>query len=122
MPDDANGALVRRFYDALTHGDLTAIEQLVTPDLAFNGQVIGSEGVKQHLAATRAAFPDLAWTIEELLTAGDRVVTRYTYGGTHRGPLMGIAPTGKPFRAAGIAIHRIRGDLIAEEWEVRDTF
>jgi steroid delta-isomerase-like uncharacterized protein len=121
MPTEDNKALIRRFYEALNRGDLATIEALVATDFAYNGQVIGPEGVKQHLTAARAAFPDLSWTIEEMLAEGDRVVTRYSYRGTQHGELMGIPPTGRPFRSTGIAIDRIVGGKLAEEWETRDT-
>jgi steroid delta-isomerase-like uncharacterized protein len=121
MSSEENKAIIRRFYEALNRGDPAIIDALVAPDFAYNGQVIGQEGVRQHFGATRAAFPDLAWTIEEMLADGDRVITRYTYSGTQHGELMGIPPTAKHFRSAGIAIDRIVGGTIVEEWEVRDT-
>lgn len=119
---DENKTLVRRFYDGLNRGDAVAVSALVSADLTYNGEVIGREGAKLHVAATRGAFPDLNWSIEDMISEGDSVATRYTYGGTHQGELMGIPPTGKTFRAAGIAIDRIVDGQIAEEWEVRDTF
>jgi steroid delta-isomerase-like uncharacterized protein len=121
MSTEENKALIRRLYDGLNRGDLAAMDALIAPDFAYNGQVIGPEGVKQHITATRAAFPDLSWTIEDMLADGDKVVTRYTYSGTHHGELMGIPPTGKSFRATGIAIDHIAGGKIADEWETRDT-
>lgn len=121
MSTEENKSLIRRFYAGLNGGDLATVEALIAPDFAYNGEVIGPEGAKQHLTVTRAAFPDLSWTIEEMLAEGDAVVTRYTYSGTQHGELMGIPPTGKSFRSTGIAIDRIAGGQIAEEWETRDT-
>jgi steroid delta-isomerase-like uncharacterized protein len=121
MSTEENTALIRRLFDGMNRGDLAAMDALIAPEFAYNGQVIGPEGVKQHLTAARAAFPDLSWTIEDMLADGDKVVTRYTYSGTHGGEFMGIPPTGKSFRATGIAIDRIAGGRIAEEWEARDT-
>jgi steroid delta-isomerase-like uncharacterized protein len=121
MSTEANKALIRQFYAGVNRGDLAIIDALIAPDFAYNGQVIGPAGVKQHLVTTRTAFPDLAWTIDELLADGERVITRYTYSGTQRGALLGIPPTGQSFRATGIAIDRIAGGQIVEEWETRDT-
>jgi predicted ester cyclase len=43
-------------------------------------------------------------------------VTRFTSVGTHRSPLMGLAPTQKPARWSGISIDRVVGGKLAEEW------
>jgi len=118
----ANIALLQRFYDVLNRGDVALVDSLVAKNATYNGQPLGPDGVQQHITATRAAFPDLAWSIEDIIADGDTVVTRYIYSGTHRGDLMGIPPSGKSFRATGIAIDRIADGLIVEEWEVRDTW
>ena len=61
------------------------------------------------------------WAIEEIFSAGDRVVVRWTGSGTHVGEINGIPPTGKPIRVDAIAIHQVTGGKIAESWEVWDT-
>ena len=61
------------------------------------------------------------WNIEEIFSAGDKVVTRWTGSGTHVGDVNGIPPSGKNIRVDAIAIHRMRGGKIAETWEVWDT-
>ena len=42
-----------------------------------------------------AAFPDAQHTIEQQIAEGDIVATRASVSGTHLGPFMGVAPTGK---------------------------
>ena len=51
----------------------------------------------------------------------DRVVARLTYGGTHRGPLFGVAPTGRPVSYAGMALFRIAAGRIATGFVAGDT-
>jgi steroid delta-isomerase-like uncharacterized protein len=68
-----------------------------------------------------AAFPDINVTVEDVIAEGDKAVTRWTIRGTHRGELMGIAPTDKPIELKGITIHRIEGGKIVEEWERYDN-
>ena len=76
-------------------------------------QTLDLEGYKQNLAMVFAAFPDLHLTIEDMIAEGDKVVTRFTIHGTHRGQFQGIPPTGKQFTATGIAIsHLVNGSGI----------
>jgi steroid delta-isomerase-like uncharacterized protein len=64
----------------------------------------GSAGLMNFVRAFRAAFPDLHWVIEDVVTNDDKVVWRVVGTGTHRGEFMGIPATGKSFKAAGIII------------------
>ncbi|MFO7655145.1 MAG: ester cyclase [Candidatus Krumholzibacteriia bacterium] len=50
------------------------------------------------------------------LTAGDRIVDFWTVEGTHTENLRGLPPTGRPVRFSGVAIDRVAGDLVVEEW------
>ena len=54
------------------------------------------EGVIALFAMLRGAFPDFHAVIHDQLSDGDKVLTRKTFHGTHRGELMGIPPTGNP--------------------------
>ncbi|HVO77403.1 MAG TPA: ester cyclase, partial [Methanomassiliicoccales archaeon] len=47
--------------------------------------------------------------------------TRFTFSGTHRGELAGIAPTNKKIVMWAIAIVRFREGRMAEVWERYDT-
>ncbi len=52
----------------------------------------GPAGVKQLAAMVHVTFPDLHFTVEDMVAEGDKVVYRYTMRGTHHGDFMGIAP------------------------------
>jgi len=77
----------------------------------------GREANRAFWAAYFAAFPDLTATMDDLVIAGDRVAGRFTYRGTHRGPLLGIAPTGRPVEMRSIDIWRVAGGEFAERWD-----
>jgi serine phosphatase RsbU (regulator of sigma subunit)/ketosteroid isomerase-like protein len=131
---EENMALARRFLEARGKGDLDAIEQMMAPDFLDHtlvpGQEPDREGYKRQVAEYAAAFSDLTYTIEDQVAGEDKVVTRFTVSGTHdRRELMGVAPTGREATNIAIAIHRIAGGKIAEEWgvgtsisEVREGF
>jgi predicted ester cyclase len=51
--------------------------------------------MKEVFARLHRAYPDLHITVEDSIAEGDRVVSRDSVTGTHRGEHMGIPPTGK---------------------------
>jgi predicted ester cyclase len=76
----------------------------------------GPEGLKTQIALYRGAFPDLRMTIDSQVCEGDMVCTRWTARGTHRGPLMGMAPTQRQATVTGIEIDRVQNGKIVERW------
>jgi predicted ester cyclase len=98
---------IRRYLEALSGKDKTPelVEQWVT-----------DEGLKQHIALFEAAFPRYWLKAEDMIVEGDKVAVRATFGGTHQGDLMGIAPTGKEILGDGILIYRIENAKIVEFW------
>lgn len=78
------------------------------------GQGPGLNGLKDVLRGMRAAFPDMHWTIEEQITEGDKVVTRFEWSGTHRAEFFGVPATGRPVKVWGIVIDRIDGGKIKD--------
>jgi predicted ester cyclase len=126
MSAEENKALVRRYFEqAWNQRDVRVLDELLAPGYVNHspfapGLPTGPEGVPLVIQALTAAFPDLRFTLEDQLAEGDTVVTRRTLRGTHRGELMGIAPTGKPVVVAGINIERVVGGRIVEHWRQSD--
>lgn len=69
----------------------------------------------------RVAFPDMHWTADEQLSDGDRVLTRFEWTGTHRGPFLGVPATGRPVKVWGMVIDRLVGGRIKETRLLMDT-
>ena len=118
---EENKASVRlAFEEGWNKGNLTTVDEDVATNYVlhdpFSGEVKGPEGYKQYVKMYRNAFPDLHFTVEDQIAEGDKVVTRWTCTGTHRGELMGIAPTGKLGTITGITIYRFSGGKIQESW------
>jgi len=67
----------------------------------------GPDGVKQIVMLYRRAFPDLHFTIDQIVDADDFLAVRYSATGTHRAELRGVAPTNKAVKVEGEAIYRI---------------
>ncbi len=82
-----------------------------TPDVGRS-----PESEKKRATLYRTAFPDLRLTIEDIIAEGETVMARWSYRGTHKGDLSGIAPTGKQFNISGVTIARLLNGKIAEGW------
>src|SRR5262245_26440832 len=127
MSSESNQALVRRYVAVLNTHNLAGLDDVLVPDYLHHDPNLppdlqhSREGHKQAIAPLVGAFPDVQGTIDDLITEGDKVVTRETYRGTHQGELMGIAPTGKPVTISLIRICRMAGGQIAEGWVVFDV-
>lgn len=108
-------------------GDLDALDDLISEDYLDHDRGLppdlppGRAGYKAMMAQLRAAFPDLEVTIEDQVAEGDKVVTRYTMRGTHRGRLWGIPGTGNRFVIEGINIDRVVDGRFCERWAAYDS-
>lgn len=119
----ANQAVVRRLFEEwINKKNLAVIDGMVTANYVSHEGGVNSSAAetKVFLAALLAAFPDMQVTIEDMIASGDKVVVRNTWCGTHRGPFLGIATTGKQVRCEGIVIWRIEGGKLAERWATID--
>jgi steroid delta-isomerase-like uncharacterized protein len=70
----------------------------------------GDAAVRQYFKDTRSAFPDQRNELISLRQADDAVVVEFWLLGTQRGPLGGIAPSGKSFRVRMTALFLFEGD------------
>lgn len=85
------------------------------------GTLRGPEGILANYRSLKDAFPDVAFTLDLVLSEGSRVCVYYTMTGTHKGAFMGIPPTGNEVRVPGIGIYEVKDGMIAESWVVRDS-
>jgi predicted ester cyclase len=126
---EENKAILRRVTDEVfSQGNLDLVDELFAADYVLHdpgipgGELRGPEDFKQRwVSMFRTAFPDLQLSVEDQVAEGDKVVTRYVGRGTHRGELMGIAPTGMEVSVGGSIISRVSGDRIEEEWNNFDA-
>ena len=122
MSTENNKALIRRVYEeAINQGNLALFDDLVSSDYVLHDPnypqpVRGAEGLKQYIQVFRTAYPDLHFTIEDIIGEGDTVAVRQTSRGTHRGELFGIPPTGKQPTVTGMTYHRFVNGKLVERW------
>jgi predicted SnoaL-like aldol condensation-catalyzing enzyme len=123
---NANANVVRRFVEEYQGtGDERVALELLAPDFVdrspFGPFTPDRDGVLGLFRMLRAGFPDLHAVIHDQLVDGDKVVTRKTFHGSHRGELMGIPATERAVAFDVIDIVRVRDGLMVEHWNVVDA-
>jgi len=129
MSVEANKQTVRRFIDEVVNQhQVQAASALATPDyLNHDPKGLAMPGLTENLTGYRAAFPDLHYTITQLLGEGDLVAVQWTASGTHQQPIAHLTAefarpaTGKSVSVTGFSLFRFQGDKIAEVWNHWDT-
>ena len=126
MTTEQNKAVYRRFIqEVFNEGRLDALDTLLSPSYVLRdappGTPPGPQAVADVVRMFRAAFPDLAITIDELVAEGDTVCARATTRGTHRGTIFGLAPTGRPLAMTGLTMVRIQDGRLVESWVRNDV-
>ena len=121
-----NKAAIRKFLEeVINQNRMDRANDLVVEDFVeldpLPGQRQGREGLKEVLGMMRAAFPDIHWTAEEMVAEGDKVVTRFTWTGTHRGEFLGIPATGKSVSVKGVVIDQLEGGKISNSRILMDS-
>ena len=128
--ETSNKATFERLHEATNSGDAKliskTIDELVGPDAVLHTplptEATGAQLLKEVFARLLRAFPDLHITVEDLIVEGDKVVSRNTVTGTHKGEYMGVPPTGRSITYNEIYIVRFAGGRLAETWGVVDVF
>jgi steroid delta-isomerase-like uncharacterized protein len=124
--EEENKAQYRRtLEEVFNQGNFALVDDLVAPDF-LNHEVPpgmnnrGPDSTRQVASMLRTAFPDLHFTIVELVAEGDTVAGRVTMRGTHLGPFQGIPATGRSFEQAHMHFVRFRDGKAIEHRAVRD--
>ena len=123
MSAEENKAIARRYgEEAFGKGDMAVSDELLSSSYVHHvpGVAPDREGRKQLIRMLHAAFPDLRIAVDDMVAEGDKVASRWTSSGTHKGEYMGIAPTGKQTTFTGISIHHIKDGKIVESWDEVD--
>ena len=111
--------------DVINQGRLDRADDLVALDFVeldpLPGQQQGREGLKGVIRMLRNAFPDIHWVVEETIAAGDKVVSRFKWTGTHGEDFLGIPATGRRVTVRGVVIDRLKDGKMADSRILMDT-
>jgi len=117
---EENKAVVHRLWDAYNERDVGILDEVCAENFVHTDPPGGSLNLDElKFAITNVvlnAYPDAHWTIEDTIAEGDKVVTHFTFTGTHEGELMGIPPTGNKVMVTGTGVfHVVDGKIV--EWK-----
>lgn len=121
LPTD-NKSIVRRMYEEVWNKrNLEAAKELIAPshavqlfDMADSG--VGPEAYARNVVQFVRAFPDLKFTVIDMVGENEKVVALWNISGTHRGEFRGIAPTGKKISVDGITINQLADGKIIDSY------
>lgn len=126
MSESQNIAVIARFIEeVINQGRLNVADEIVEENFIeldpLPGQRQGREGLKDVIAMLLSAFPDMHWEVDETIASGEKVVTRFTWTGTHRGNFMGIPTTDRPVKVKGVVIDRLASGKMSDSRILMDN-
>lgn len=121
-----NRGIIQRYFEGWANrGDPAVADALIATNLVLRNPpaVLRSlEAYQQSMAAFHRAFPDLHFTVEDLVAERDRLVVRWTLRGTQHGEYQGHPATGKPMTVTGMSLFRLADGKIQEIHVNMDRF
>lgn len=122
-----NKQIARRVFEEIWNNKrLEVADELIAPNFVQHDPqspfpINSVETYKQVVRYYLNAFPDVHFTVEDVISDGSTVVTRWSSTGTHTGDLSGIPPTGRRISITGIVCGRIENGKLVEGWGNWDT-
>ena len=115
----------QRFYDEVASGgDLDLIDEILDDAFVEHEELPGMpptrDGVRATFQMLRAAFPDLAMSVRDMVQEGDKLAVRARMSGTHEGDFMGMPGSGKTFDIEVFDLLEFSGDRLVAHWGVMD--
>jgi steroid delta-isomerase-like uncharacterized protein len=108
-------AVAKEYFAAVNRRDFETLTNLLAPDVVFEHEspIEGRDNLISMLQGFCAAFPDLVFSVTDLISREDEVVVFLLGSGTWRGEFFGMPPTGRHFEARTVDRIRFSGGSIA---------
>jgi predicted ester cyclase len=122
---EKNKEIVRRFNkEVIELGNIAVFKELMDPDFINRSAPETSNQAKDMLFTfnnvLRPAFPDLTVEIHDQIAENNKVTTRKSIIGTHKGELMGVPPTNKKIKIDVIDVIHLRDFKYLEHWGINN--
>lgn len=112
-----NKQIVRAVYeDCINARNWERLSKLFSEDYPGPQGKKGPAAFADNVASLLRGFPDIRFSVEDVIAEGDRAVVRWTWSGTHTGDFRGFAPTGKSIHDTGTVIYLIADGKIIRSW------
>ena len=125
---EENKMRMKAFYEEVMNAhDVAKFDEFLTDDFVEHedltqfGLTNDTTGVKEWMSRLFTAMPDVAVTLEDVATEGDKVWARIRIRGTNTGEMMGMPATGKKVDIEAIDIVAVRDGKAYEHWGVTDN-
>jgi steroid delta-isomerase-like uncharacterized protein len=120
MTIETNKLVMQRFTQFINTASKELAAELISPNAIFyvpgsSEPMRGPAGYLAIIAMMREGFPDIQWTLEEMIAEGDKVAARFTMRGTHQGSFHGVPPTGKKIEVKAMNFYCLAGGQFVEE-------
>jgi steroid delta-isomerase-like uncharacterized protein len=120
MSTESNEAVMKQFVEFINTGNRELAARLIAPTARFYipgrpDSMSGPDGYLAIIGMMRGGFPDIQWSVEEMVSEKDKVAVRFTMRGTHRGTFVGVPQTGKTIEVQSMAFYRLASGQIVEE-------
>lgn len=127
MPVDQRDAAVRAYLEDVFNGhNLKSLDKYMTGGLVSHWlgdrSLHGIPAWRDAMAGFFDAFPDAAYTLNDLFFSGDKGVWRGTWQATQSKAWEGIPATGRKAKWTVIIIGRFEGEKLAEDWVEYDRY
>jgi predicted ester cyclase len=123
MSDQRKAAARRMLETAWNEGDFSVYDEVFSDGYVGHtpfGDLRGPEPVKHVVSQFRSAMTGIRMTVEEQISEGDSVATRWSLQATQTGPLLGVEPTGRDINVTGVLVLHFDGDQATEGWQLWD--
>ena len=120
MTVESNKKVMERFLEFINTANEQLAGELIAPDAMFHvpgrsAPLRGPAGYLEIIGMMRSGFPDIQWSLEEMVSEGDTMAARFIMSGTHQGTFFGVPPTGKKIAVQAMNFYRLSGGKFVEE-------
>ena len=113
-------AVYKLYTEILNTGKFELLNHVISDDYDGVQGEKGPTGFAQAVAPVRAAFPDIKWTIDDIIAEGDEVMTRWSWIGTYTNAFNGVPPTHQTITHHAITIFKFSNGKISKGWMESD--
>jgi steroid delta-isomerase-like uncharacterized protein len=125
MTSEANKFAMLRFVEFINTASEALADELISTNAIFHvpgspEPMRGPAGYLAIIGMMRSGFPDIQWTLDEMVAESEKVAARFTMRGTHQGTFFGVPPTGKKIAVQAMNIYRLSNGKFVEEHGLPD--